>query len=179
MSGNKCSPVESHSVGMDGRGKKGRGNKAKRRKDLVLYQEKARALNLNLSCSYLKERACDTCFGRRVCLSEVESWGYLPSFSVVAILSILVLELSRPGYLSHLTCRDQQQLVLTEVMVPARRVTRLSGWLPVGLCAEGMVKQEERWIPKKQARGVQCCGQESRGGTSGEEGEGPRHFAHG
>lgn len=71
-------------------GKKGRGNKAKRRKDLVLYQEKARALNLNLSCSYLKERACDTCFGRRVCLSEVESWGYLPSFSVVAILSILI-----------------------------------------------------------------------------------------
>lgn len=75
---------------MRGRKGKGRGNKAKRRKDLVLYQERARALNLNLSCSYLKERACDKYFGRRVCLSEVESWGYLPSFSVVAVLSILI-----------------------------------------------------------------------------------------
>lgn len=75
---------------MRGRKGKGRGNKGKRGKEQVLYQKKAIALNLDLSCSYLKEHACNKWLSKRVRPSQAESWGYLPSFSMAAVLSIQI-----------------------------------------------------------------------------------------
>lgn len=125
VSGNKCSPVESHSVGMAEREKgEGEGKQRKRGKEQALYQKQAAALNLDLSCSSLKEHACNKC--KRVHPSEAESWGDLPSFSMVAVLSLQIR--TRPGVSPGwgLFCpkrRAPQQHVLSEAVVLVRCVT--------------------------------------------------------
>lgn len=141
----------------------------------ALYQKQATALNLDPSCSSLKEHACNKC--KRVRPLEAESWDNLPSFSVVAVLSLQTCTCPgvSPGW--GLFCpkrRALQQRVLSEAMVLARCVTPRS----VSLRGEGAASRRRDGslacrIPKEQARGAHCCDQESRGGTLGDR----RHFA--
>lgn len=153
------------------------GTKGKSRKEQVLYQEKAAALNLDLSCSYLKEHACNKWFGRRVCPSEAKSWGYLPSFSMLAALIIQIHTCPRvsPAWASVLPHVQGSAAARAN---PGNGTSTLfygavwGGYLLVCVASGQGAAGETDPLPVGFPRGARHCDQESRGGT-----QETRHFA--